>query len=462
MRNYQAPLFKRVVHATWMGAWLTAIGLAIMSPSALAQQGTAPARVGPDPTGTLVYSNTSDTVTFGHNADVAADSCNQFGDDLHLLRAGNLTWIEFTFVDLNNFATAGSGSFGGIEFRFYLNDPTDGGREPGENLAATPLSIDDRIGTVTVPAETVGACVHPVDGACITPWALAVAVDPPLPLPRDVWVLVHIPNLSPLAGPLVRPLNRNPSVGSSHPIAYLEEDDCHGLVFATHEDLGTLNYIFALHMEPSPVDTPQGSDVTVDPEPNVSITFDNVTQAGATEVTTSDTNPFPDATFEFLGVFYDINTNAEFNQQVTICLTYGDGLSPDQENALQLLHFDGSSWTDITTSRDTQTKVVCGTTNSFSVFALAHRVPHPAQNLIDDLIGQVTMLNIKQGIANSLDAKLGAVAGALDDFNSNNNAAAANAISAFINEVQAQSGGQISSEDAAALILVALDILDLL
>lgn len=75
--------------------------------------------------------------------------------------------------------------------------------------------------------------------------------------------------------------------------------------------------------------------------------------------------------------------------------------------------------------------------------------------LLSMLIGKVVALNVRAGIANSLDAKLQAVMAALDDNRENNDVGAANALSAFVNAVQAQSGKQLEQADADALIALA-------
>lgn len=72
--------------------------------------------------------------------------------------------------------------------------------------------------------------------------------------------------------------------------------------------------------------------------------------------------------------------------------------------------------------------------------------------LTQDLIVDVVDLNLVNGIANSLDAKLDAVVRVLDDLNENNDVAACNALEGFINAVEAQSGNHISVDDAVALI----------
>jgi hypothetical protein len=78
---------------------------------------------------------------------------------------------------------------------------------------------------------------------------------------------------------------------------------------------------------------------------------------------------------------------------------------------------------------------------------------------IIQLITKVLALNLQAGIENSLDAKLDAALQALDDLNTNNDVAAINAIEAFINAVEAQSGNKIQPEDADDLIETAINII---
>jgi len=72
--------------------------------------------------------------------------------------------------------------------------------------------------------------------------------------------------------------------------------------------------------------------------------------------------------------------------------------------------------------------------------------------LIEQLINVVQSLNLQAGIENSLDAKLGAAIQALDDVNLNNDVAAINALTAFINATVAQRGNKIPEADADEII----------
>lgn len=392
--------------------------------------------------GSVVYENTETAF----NRDLGLFDPG-VGDDLHLLRAGTLSSFEFTFREnglQDIFAVV----------RFFANDPDD--------LGIIPNTLNEFDPATEI--ATIRTCVSGLSATEGDLHILSIEPTEPIDLPHDVWMTIDLvfDFVDPNAGTFRIPISSDVEVGTSHEFLLIGGSDrpANSGFLYTFNDLGSLNLDILLRMVPDVSDTPTGMGVVVEPETGVMLTFSNVQQAGITTVTTSGTNPEPDPTFEFLGVFYEIETNATFAGQVEVCLDYDDtGLSIDQENSLQLLHFDGTSWVDITTFVDTTSNVICGETSSFSLFAVGHTVPHPAQELIGQLIDDVSALNVKQGISNSLDAKLDRARNALDDFNNNNDAAAINAIAAFVEEVQAQRGSQISEEDADALINLALDIL---
>jgi len=93
--------------------------------------------------------------------------------------------------------------------------------------------------------------------------------------------------------------------------------------------------------------------------------------------------------------------------------------------------------------------------------SLANPSAAPADR-IENLVATVEGLNLENGISNSLEAELANVVKARDDVNENSNVAAINNLEAFINEVDAQSGNKISEEEAAYLIALAQEIIDLL
>lgn len=133
--------------------------------------------------------------------------------------------------------------------------------------------------------------------------------------------------------------------------------------------------------------TPIGSNVAVTPVDGatggtpVDLTFDNITTAGNTSLTITDTGPPPPGSYTFGDdpTFYDLTTTATYTGSIEVCLAYDEGAISGSEADLALLHYDDTlippDWVDITASVDTVANVLCGTTTSLSPFAIAE----PAQ-----------------------------------------------------------------------------------
>jgi hypothetical protein len=123
---------------------------------------------------------------------------------------------------------------------------------------------------------------------------------------------------------------------------------------------------------PAP-NTEVGTNVTVElPLPagagNASITFAEVTVEGTTTVAAlASAPPLLDGYLQAGAVYYDISTTAAYNKPVTLCLSYDPG---SLSEPVRLLHFDGTSWIDVTTSSDPVAGVVCGDAGSLSPFAI--------------------------------------------------------------------------------------------
>ena len=77
---------------------------------------------------------------------------------------------------------------------------------------------------------------------------------------------------------------------------------------------------------------------------------------------------------------------------------------------------------------------------------------------IEELALAVVEMNLQNGIENSFDSKLDAALNALADANVNNDAAACNSLSAFINAVEAQRGSKLTSVQADQLVAAAQQI----
>jgi hypothetical protein len=117
---------------------------------------------------------------------------------------------------------------------------------------------------------------------------------------------------------------------------------------------------------------------------------------------------------------------------------------------------------DITVLPDGRIRVVWGNDEDgfdsrnvyAATFSLPSVTPSPT-DLLQQLIDTVATFNLRRGIANSLDAKLENAQAALAAAQSGNSSSACGMLGAFINEVQAQSGHAITTEQAAQLINLA-------
>ncbi len=101
-----------------------------------------------------------------------------------------------------------------------------------------------------------------------------------------------------------------------------------------------------------------------------------------------------------------------------------------------------------------------GLTQFRGIFAL--KPPEAVVGLILDLINEVTLLNLQNGIENAFDSKLENVIASLDAANAGQRNDAANKLDAFINAVEAQRGNALSDTEADNLIAKATEILSCL
>ena len=83
-----------------------------------------------------------------------------------------------------------------------------------------------------------------------------------------------------------------------------------------------------------------GTDVQVElPEIGVILTFENVTQRGWTHVCDISEDSSPPTGFYELSDYYNILTTAKYTGNITICLTYDDTRSADEDN-ITILHYE--------------------------------------------------------------------------------------------------------------------------
>lgn len=73
---------------------------------------------------------------------------------------------------------------------------------------------------------------------------------------------------------------------------------------------------------------------------------------------------------------YEISTTASFTPPVTVCFTVPEAVATSESifNGLALMHNEGGTLVDRTTSRDWATRQICGSVTSLSPFALAEAV----------------------------------------------------------------------------------------
>jgi uncharacterized repeat protein (TIGR01451 family) len=116
------------------------------------------------------------------------------------------------------------------------------------------------------------------------------------------------------------------------------------------------------------LNTPEGSDVTVD-LPGAVIIFERVTAAGHTSLTTSQDNSgsLVSSGFYINGTFIDISTTATYSGTVTVGIRCKHSDISRAKN-LNLYHWEGSHWDDITTYTDSTNNIVYGNVAHLSSF----------------------------------------------------------------------------------------------
>ncbi|MBU8934766.1 MAG: thrombospondin type 3 repeat-containing protein [candidate division Zixibacteria bacterium] len=156
-------------------------------------------------------------------------------------------------------------------------------------------------------------------------------------------------------------------------------------------------------------ETSVGDSVVVDLGDDVDITFDSVSTPGTTEMTITDSGPDPgEGTFEIVPTgnpeYYNITTDATFEDSILICITYDSAIVAQEEEAnLRLMHFVDPDWVDITYSLDTATNTICGYTTSLSPFSLAIPfgccVPPIRANVDYDLVDEINIADLTYLVA---------------------------------------------------------------
>ncbi len=124
--------------------------------------------------------------------------------------------------------------------------------------------------------------------------------------------------------------------------------------------------------------TPVGTNVSVTPrdaangQTPMTLSFDQVTQAGQTSLTLSPSGP-PLPTGFGLGnppTYFNVTTTAVYGGLIHVRISYAGIAFTGPAEALQLFHYDNGQWVDCTTGVDTQAQVISGQVTSLSPFAI--------------------------------------------------------------------------------------------
>ena len=167
---------------------------------------------------------------------------------------------------------------------------------------------------------------------------------------------------------------------------------------ADNTDLTAATHTFTV-VAPPPDNTLVGDNVTVDltlpGDVSVgTITFANVSVDGYTTIEALATPPALPAGYLTDGaVYYDISTTATYNTPITLCLSYPATVA----DPVRLLHHDGTTWVDVTTSNDTGALVVCTEiVDSLSPFGIV--------TATDSLVADTTLTQTPPAVSGSADA----------------------------------------------------------
>ena len=121
--------------------------------------------------------------------------------------------------------------------------------------------------------------------------------------------------------------------------------------------------------------TSTGSDVSVATTPAgstavLNVVFGEVDTGGVTSATVTTSGP-ASAGFNVGSspAYYDITTTVAYSGPITVCLPYSPSSYADPSK-VRLYHYDVGAWVDVTSSVDTATNTVCGTTTSLSPFVV--------------------------------------------------------------------------------------------
>ncbi|MBI1824008.1 MAG: putative Ig domain-containing protein, partial [Nitrospirae bacterium] len=126
----------------------------------------------------------------------------------------------------------------------------------------------------------------------------------------------------------------------------------------------------------TPTSTPVGNNVVVTPTPGYAVNYPTVSVQGSTTLSSYilSTYPIPSSyTVPITNIYYqNISSTAVYSGNIYVCINYSSAYFINQ-NAIVMLHYEGSKWVDRTSSLDVVHNIACGVVTSLptiSPFAL--------------------------------------------------------------------------------------------
>jgi hypothetical protein len=262
------------------------------------------------------------------------------------------------------------------------------------NQAATQTTLTASANPVS-PGQTVTftATVSPVSPGSGTPGGVVTFLDGTTTLGTGPVIsgqgTFPTATLSPGSHSITASYGGDPNFTGSTSAAVIEQVVASPLVISVSESIKVtdtplvpsmfINVSEAIKVTDTPAiyNTPGGSNIVVQPVDTttgtspVKLTFTTVTQPGVTSLTTGSGGPPPPAGFQ-LGtpaMYYNLTTTAGYTGPIQICINYA-GISFQTPPGPRLFHFQNGNWADVTTSVDTTSMIVCGSSSSLSPFAL--------------------------------------------------------------------------------------------
>jgi parallel beta-helix repeat protein len=153
--------------------------------------------------------------------------------------------------------------------------------------------------------------------------------------------------------------------------------------------------------------TSTGSNVTVFPTTDVSVTFDNVTAAGLTTAERVESGPPPPSNFTSIGQYYEITVTAQYSDNITVRIIYDDlNLTQQEEDSLRLFQW----WPEVCDVTSNVTGVPDDIDNMRDIGYFANRFMTNSSSTNWDLRCDVTgpTPNVPDGVVNMRDIGMAA------------------------------------------------------